>query len=76
MLEMLVLVAIVVPVLAVVYVVMKWAARLEERALRRQEMRRVYYPRRGRKAGVKEFKRRSEPECEEASGWCDDTAAP
>ena len=76
MLETLVFVVIAVSVLAGAYGVMKWAARLEGRALRRQEMRRVYYPRRGRKAGVKEFKRRSEPECESASGWCDDTPVP
>ena len=52
---MLVFIAIVVSVLAVIYGVMKWAVRLEERALRRQEMRHVYYlrgDRKGRREGV------------------------
>ena len=62
MLEALVLVAVAVPVLAALYLVMKWIARLERRALRRQALRHVYYPRRGRKAGVKPFERRSGPE--------------
>lgn len=56
--EPLLAVVIVVPVLAVVYVVMKWIAKAEQRTQARQGMDRVYYPRRGRKAGVPELKRR------------------
>ena len=58
----LLLLAIVVPVFVIGYGVLKWAARIEGRAQARQEMDRVYYPRRGRKTDVPELKRRSEPE--------------
>ena len=60
--ELLLLIVIVVPVLAVGYVVIKWVTKVEQRALDRQVMERVYYPRRGTKADVPEFKWRSEPE--------------
>ena len=60
--EPLMCLATIVPVLAVVYVVMKWIAKAEKRARARQEMDRVYYPRRGRKADMPELKRRPEPE--------------
>ena len=48
--EPLLLLVIVVPILLVGYGVLKWAARIEERAQVRETMDRVYYPRRGRKA--------------------------
>ncbi len=60
--EPLMCLATIVPALAVVYVVMKWIAKAEKRAQARQEMDRVYYPRRGRKADVPELKRRPETE--------------
>ena len=59
--EPLFVVVIVIPVLAVGYVVMKWVARVEQRAQARQEMDRVYYPRRGRKVDIPELKRRPVP---------------
>ena len=62
MTELLLFIVIVVPVLAVGYVVMKWGAKMEQRALDRQVMERVYYPRRGRKIDVPALKRQSEPE--------------
>ena len=66
--EMLLFIVIVVPVLAVGYVVMKRVAKAEQRALDRQVLERVYYPRRGRKADVPEFKRWSEPEQKRTDG--------
>ena len=59
--EPLLVVVIVVPALAVVYVVMKWIAKVEQRMQARQGMGRVYYPKRGRKADVPQLKRRPEP---------------
>ena len=66
--EPLLLLVIVVPVLLVGYGVLKWAARIEERAQLREAMDRVYYPRRGRKADVPELKRRPEPERKGTNG--------
>ena len=66
--EPLLLLVIVVPVLLVGYGMLKWAARIEERAQARQEMDRVYYPRRGRKADVPELQRRPEPERKGTNG--------
>lgn len=55
----LLIVVIVVPVLAVVYVVMNWVAKVEQQAQRGMD--RVYYLKRGRKTDVPELKRRPEP---------------
>lgn len=57
----LLVIVIVVSGLAVVYVVMKWVAKVEQQAQARQGVDRVYYPKRGRKADVPELKRRPEP---------------
>ena len=45
-------------VLVVVCLVLRWAARVEQRAHARLLIDRVYYPTRGRKAGVPPFRRR------------------
>ena len=52
---------IVLPTVAVLYMVLRWAIRREKRAQARQEMERVYYPRRGMKDDVPESGQR-EPE--------------
>lgn len=44
--------------LAVLYAVMMWIAGVEKRASQRQSMVRVYYPKRGRKAGLQKLIRR------------------
>ena len=44
--------------LAVVGLVLRWAAKVEQQADERQLMGRVYYPTRGRKAGVPTLRRR------------------
>lgn len=44
--------------LVVVCLVLRWAARAEQRADARRLMNRVYYPKRGRKAGVPTLERR------------------
>ena len=62
--DLLPVVVIVVPLLAAVYVVVRWVAKAEQQAQAGQMMGRVYYPRRGMKADVPELKRRPEPERE------------
>ena len=46
-----------IPVLAVVYMAIKWVIKMKKRTEARRGMDRVYYPRRGRKANVPELKR-------------------
>ena len=46
------------PILAVVYAVLRWAARKEKRVEARQDADRIYYPRRSIEDDVPEWKRR------------------
>ena len=56
--DLLLAVLIFLAVLAVAGLVLRWVAKVEQRADERQLMGRVYYPTRGRKAGVPTLRRR------------------
>ena len=58
MVEPLLILALGAVVLAALYGVGRWAARLENRAQERRVLDRVYYPKRGRKAGLQVLLRR------------------
>ena len=61
MLALLIALLLGVAVLAVFHLLLMWAARVEQRADDRHLMGRVYFPTRGRKAGVSARKRRRRP---------------
>ena len=60
MVEPLLILVVGAAVLAALYGVGRWAARMENRAHDRRLLDRVYYPRRGKKAGLQVLVRRQE----------------
>ena len=56
--DLLIALLIALAVLVVAFPMLRWAARAEKRADDRLVMERVYYPARGRKAGMPPFRRR------------------